>query len=173
MSEEQSFPPSPFAKYTGVLTLGDTSVDCYVLDAQDVDKFGGKRPSYRKYKIRRPCRIHRRKCTKAFYNKDLILAETIDFNIPGTQFPGKGISAERFLEICQAYVAALSANALSTDRQREIAIRCSILLSSCAKVGLIALIDEATGYQYKREEDALQIKLRAFIAEELRAWRSS
>ena len=85
---------------------------------------------------------------KPFINKELILTETIDFNLPGTQFPGKGISAERFLEICQAYVAALSANALSTDRQREIAIRCSILLSSCAKVGLIALIDEATGYQY-------------------------
>ena len=32
MSEEQSFPPSPFAKYPGVLTLGDASVDCYVLD---------------------------------------------------------------------------------------------------------------------------------------------
>lgn len=31
MPEEQSFPLSPFAKYPGVLTLGDTSVDCYVL----------------------------------------------------------------------------------------------------------------------------------------------
>ena len=86
---------------------------------------------------------------------------------------GRGITAERFLDICQAYVAALSANALTTDRQREIAIRCSILLASCAKVGLVALIDEATGYQYEREADALQIKLRAFISEELREWEKT
>jgi len=45
--------------------------------------------------------------------------------------------------------------------------------ASCAKVGLIALIDEATGYQYERAEDALQIKLHAFIAEELRAWENT
>ena len=45
------------------------------------------------------------------------------------------------------------------------AIQCSILQSSCAKVGLIALIDEATGYQYERAEHALQVKLRAFVRE--------
>lgn len=67
----------------------------------------------------------------------------------------------------------LQAGALNTDRQREIAIQCSIVQSSCAKVGLIALIDEATGYQYERAEDALQIKLRAFIADELRAWEKT
>jgi P63C domain len=38
---------------------------------------------------------------------------------------------------------------------------------------LIALIDEATGYQYERAEDALQVKLRAFIADELRAWEKT
>jgi hypothetical protein len=42
-----------------------------------------------------------------------------------------------------------------------------------AKLGLIALIDEATGYQYERAEDALQVKLRAFIADELRAWQKT
>ena len=62
----------------------------------------------------------------------------------------------------------LSANKLTADRQRGIAIRCSILSASCAKVWFIALIDEATGYQYERETDALQIKLRTFIATELR-----
>jgi hypothetical protein len=46
-------------------------------------------------------------------------------------------------------------------------------LSSCAKVGLIALIDEATGYQHEREENALQLKLRAFIADELRNWEKT
>jgi len=61
----------------------------------------------------------------------------------------------------------------NTDRQREIALQASILLASCAKLGLIALIDEATGYQYERAEDALQLKLRAFISDELRAWEKT
>ena len=41
----------------------------------------------------------------------------------------------------------------------------------CAKVGLIALVDEATGYQYEREEDALQMKLKLYLqSEEIRKW---
>jgi hypothetical protein len=38
---------------------------------------------------------------------------------------------------------------------------------------LIALIDEATGYQYARAEAALQFKLRAFLAEEMRKWEKT
>jgi hypothetical protein len=47
------------------------------------------------------------------------------------------------------------------------------LTSGLTRTGLDALIDEATGYQYERAEDALQVKLRAFIAEELRAWEKT
>jgi hypothetical protein len=32
------------------------------------------------------------------------------------------------------------------------------------------LVDEATGYQYKRTEDALQVKLRAYLEKEMRKW---
>jgi hypothetical protein len=34
-------------------------------------------------------------------------------------------------------------------------------------------IDEATGYQYERASDALQIKLRLFLAEEMRKWEKT
>jgi hypothetical protein len=84
-----------------------------------------------------------------------------------------GFSAETFIEICRAYVKALSEGALETDRQREIAVKASMFLASCAKVGLIALIDEATGYQYDRAVDALQVKLKAFLAEEMREWEKT
>jgi hypothetical protein len=85
----------------------------------------------------------------------------------------QGFSAETFIEICRAYVRALSDGALETDRQREIAIKASMFLASCAKVGLIALIDEATGYQYDRAADALRVKLKAFLAEEMRDWEKT
>jgi hypothetical protein len=51
-----------------------------------------------------------------------------------------------------------------------IALEASMFLAACAKVGLIAWIDEVTGYQYVRVEDALQFKMKLFIAEEMRAW---
>ncbi|MCC8995364.1 MAG: P63C domain-containing protein [Candidatus Contendobacter sp.] len=174
MSEEQSLPPSPFAKYPGELVLGDTSVDCYVLDTKErvislratVKSLSGKEHSdlggYLSVNALKP-----------YINKYLPTVETIEFSIPGTPLRAKGITAEKFLDICSMYVQAFSDDALNTDTQKTIAIRCSILLASCAKVGLIALIDEATGYQKEREDDALQVKLRAFIAEELREWEKT
>lgn len=110
---------------------------------------------------------------ESFINKDLILAELLEFSIPGTQLRGMGLTTEHFELICRGYVQALYQNAPLTDRQREIAIKCAVLTSGLARTGLDALIDEATGFQYERAEDALQVKLRAFIADELRAWEKT
>jgi hypothetical protein len=84
-----------------------------------------------------------------------------------------GITAECFLEICRAYVRASNASALNTEVQRDIARNASAFLAACANVGLIALIDEATGYQYVRPEDALRLKLRAYLGEEMRKWEKT
>jgi hypothetical protein len=166
--------PELFAKLTGILELGGQELDVYILSNGDrvislnkvvraiTGKEGGNLGEYIGVSA-----------LKDFVDKDLVLGESREFSVPGTQFRGRGITAEHFLDICRGYVAALQAGALNTDRQREIAIQCSILQSSCAKIGLIALIDEATGYQYERAEDALQVKLRAFIADELRAWEKT
>jgi len=168
---EKSFPPSPFAKYSGTLQLGNTIVDCYVLDT-------GERVISSRSAVKAIANKERGgladyievKSLKPYINSELMLAETIDFNIPGTQYTGKGITTKNFLAICRAYVNAFAANNANksakdalTERQKEIAINCSIMLSACAEIGLDALIDEATGYQYERPEDALQIKLKAFF----------
>lgn len=84
-----------------------------------------------------------------------------------------GITAEFFLDICRAFVKARDAGALETGRQQEIALKASAFLSACANVGLIALIDEATGYQYIRTEDALRVKLRAYLEEQMRPWEKT
>jgi hypothetical protein len=99
---------------------------------------------------------------KGFIDKDLVLVETKDFFVPGTQFRGKGITAEQFEAILSAYVRALASGKLSTDRQKEIATACAMLSTSFLKVGITALIDEATGYQYERAADALQVKLQGW-----------
>ena len=52
-------------------------------------------------------------------------------------------------------------------------MRASAFVVACSKLGLIATIDEVTGYQYERAEDALEFKLRLFIQEEMRAWEKT
>lgn len=165
---------SPFAKYAGSLELGNRSVDCYVLD--DDRRVVSMRATVRAISGDENGKIMDyigvRSLSK-YLNADAITSSIIEFNIPGTQFTAKGITAETFLEICSAYMTALASGEHLTEKQISTAINCSILISACAKTGLIALIDEATGYQYVRESDALQVKIRAFISDELRAWEKT
>lgn len=173
-SQQENPYESPFAKYIGELELGSALVDCYVLDTEDrVVSFRGTLKAIAGREGGNLAEYIGVQGLKPYINSELVLAETITFTIPGTQYKGKGIAAENFLDICRAYVHALQDNALKTDRQIQIAIQCSILLASCAKVGLIALIDEATGYQYERAENSLQLKLKAFVADEMRGWEKT
>lgn len=84
-----------------------------------------------------------------------------------------GMEADTFLEICRAYVTALKEGALKTESQLAIAIRAAAFLASCAKVGLTALIDECTGFQYVRADNALRIKLKVYLADEMRKWEKT
>ena len=52
----------------------------------------------------------------------------------------------------------------------HIADRCEILVRGFARVGIIALVDEATGFQRDRKKDALSRILEAFIAKELQPY---
>jgi len=167
-------PASPFAKYQGSLRLGSNDVDCYVSDA-------GHRLISLRATMKAIANVEAGNlgeyigvsALKPFIDKDLVLGELIELTIPGTQLKARCLESRKFLDVCRAYVNALSSGALTTDRQKEIAIQCSILLSACADIGLEALIDEATGYQYERKEDELQLKLRLYIAEELREWEKT
>ena len=88
-------------------------------------------------------------------------------------FQGKiihGYKADALNEICNLMLEARAQGLLRTKRQNDIAERCETLLRAFAKVGLTALVDEATGYQYTRARTALEEIFEAFIAKELRKW---
>lgn len=162
----------PFAKHQGELTLGSATVDCYVLS--NGDRVITQRGAVKAIANRNSGNLGEylgAKAIKANINKELVLGESlVEFSIPGTQFTGKGITSDGFIEICSAYVRALEQGMLKDPRQQKIAFHCAALMTSFAKVGLDALIDEATGYQREREDDALQIKLAAYLCNELRPW---
>jgi len=81
-----------------------------------------------------------------------------------------GYEATVLIDICDAFLQARKEIKLST-RQKIIADQCEILIRSFAKVGLIALIDEATGYQYDREKKELQAFLKTIVSDELLAYQ--
>ena len=54
--------------------------------------------------------------------------------------------------------------------QDEIGAGAEMLYDAFAKVGIIALVDEVTGYQEDREKDALQVFLKQFLNEERHKW---
>lgn len=56
-------------------------------------------------------------------------------------------------------------------KQLIYAKQAEIIVRSVAKVGIIALVDEATGYQYEREKDELQKVLSAYISDEILKWQ--
>jgi hypothetical protein len=80
-----------------------------------------------------------------------------------------GYNAEILPLICEAYLAAREAGIL-TKRQLPLAVASEILIRSFSKIGIIALVDEATGYQEDRARDELQKILKAYISDELLPW---
>jgi len=164
----------PFAKWRGHIDLGGNEIDCYVLnDETRVLSSGSTTKAIADVERGSLQDYIGQKALNPFIDKDKVLQETIRFSIPGTQWVAMGITTEHFELICRGYVQALYEKAALTDRQRDIAIRCAMLTAGLTRTGLDALVDEATGYQYERAEDALQVKLRAFIADELRAWEKT
>ncbi len=174
----------PEAKYRGVLRVLDFEVPCYVLNdgrrvigrtsATEVltgIKGGGAFEKYIGVAALRP-----------FIQVDGVLERMVSFRLPeveGLDRAVKGLPADVWLEVCQGFVRSLNAHNQKasdirmTPRQIEMALQAGMFVAAVAKVGLDALIDEATGYQYDRENDALQVKLHAYLESEMRKWEKT
>jgi hypothetical protein len=71
--------------------------------------------------------------------------------------------------ICETLMDAQKAGALKTN-QKHIADMAELMIRGFARVGVIALVDEATGYQEDRARDELNRILQAYISSELLPW---
>lgn len=80
-----------------------------------------------------------------------------------------GIRAEAIPRICDVWIDARDAGVLGRHQQ-QVAAKADILSRGLRHIGIVALIDEATGYQADRARDALAKILEAFVAKELRKW---
>lgn len=165
--------------YEGILDLAGIDIPCYVLDdgtrvlsgrkmqeaLKIVDIEDGKQSSGTRLQ-----RYLTQKTLEPFIYKD---REPEHFEpivcYRGTQ-KINGYEATVLADLCDAFLEARKYITLS-PRQAIIAEQCEILIRAFAKVGITALVDEATGYQYEREKDELQQILRKYISEELLPWQ--
>lgn len=92
----------------------------------------------------------------------------IYYTTKGVKF--QPFEASLFVDLCKAYVDALHDGVLKTEVQKRTAERMYIIMSAFAKVGLVAVIDEVTGYQDERDRNELQLILEKYVSQELLPW---
>lgn len=108
------------------------------------------------------------KCLKDFIPNDFSVA-TIAYHPSGGGPPAMGIDATAVPVVCRIWLSALAARKLRRD-QIQTAKQAGVILAGMAEVGIVALVDEATGFQRDRAADALASILEAFIGKELAKW---
>lgn len=80
-----------------------------------------------------------------------------------------GYEATLLPRICEVILDANDKGGLK-ESHKDLAKTAGILLRAFARLGVIALVDEATGYQEDRARDELNRILEAYIAKELLPW---
>lgn len=111
---------------------------------------------------------------KPFISEDLTMSTTPIFYRALSGSKGVGYDANIMPAVAEVYLKFrdmfLMSKGKIPERYVKMIAAADILMRGLARVGIIALVDEATGYQTYRARDALQQILEKFIAKELRPW---
>ncbi len=175
----------PVAEYSGTLPIGDIELDCAVLEdgtrvlsERAVHRaFGSKRGGSHWKRVKEnegganlPSFLSANNLAP-FISPDLTadLVEPMRYRVTAGGTVANGIKAERLPEICGVWLAARREDELHPS-QEHLAKQAEVLMEAFAKVGIIALVDEATGYQLDRKHDALRLLLNKYIADGLQKW---
>lgn len=173
--------PLPKATHEGILTIGDMEIPCAVLE-------GGTRVLTQSGVMVALGRARQAK-GRQYYDADVNLPAFLtaknlkpfipqELTVKSSQLEFKtlngqrafGYRAELLPAICGVFLDADKANAIVPRMQGHIVERAMILIRGFASVGIIALVDEATGYQYDRPRRDLEEYLKKFLSESLRRW---
>ncbi|WP_019913180.1 P63C domain-containing protein [Paenibacillus sp. HW567] len=169
------------ATHKGVLNIADKKLSCAVLEdgtriisiAAVFRAFGRTKRGRLKDEVRVADMPDLPSFIDANNLVPFINDELKEFLKPVSYMNGKkvfqGYRAQIIPLMCNVYLEARDQKKL-TKQQEPIAIVSDILVRSLAKIGILALIDEATGYQDVRERNELQKILKAYISEELLPW---
>lgn len=158
---------TPYSMYRGSLQVGSVTIEAHVLN--DGRRVLTQREVVRLLSPQRDSGTLGRYLERhPLISEDEIAQRTIHFAIPGSP-SAIGYEATLLVELCEGYLEARAQGKLKRGQQ-NLAMTAEIVIRSVAKVGIIALIDEATGYQEVRRKQDLQLKLQAFIADDMQEW---
>lgn len=171
-------------KYRGELDLNGIKIPCYVLDdntrvisgrgmqealkmVDSTDEDGNKLQTAGT----RLTRYLEQKTLNPFISKYLDLDHFVPIKCFDLGHVIHGYRAETLADICDAFLEARKNISLS-QRQEIIAAQCEILMRAFARVGIIALVDEATGFEKEKNEvkDKLQTFFNQFLLKEAAKW---
>jgi hypothetical protein len=170
----------PTALHEGDLTLAGIKLSCAVLDtgqrvlsqsafmrALDRARQAKGRTHY-KGDVELPAFLTAQNL-RPFISDDLkVTSSQIEFKAKnGTR--AFGYSADLLPQVISVFIDADRAGVL-THMQKRVAERAYMLSKALMNVAIVALVDEATGYQDIRPKDALQAYLEKIVAKELAAW---
>jgi hypothetical protein len=163
----------------GTLKIGGAEIECYVLDDETrvLARAGFVRAIGRTGKVKGGRKFDEEFQTPVFLTADNLKpffpndldgnSKPIFFTYGGTEMIG--YRAELLPDVLDIFADADRAGVLRAN-QRHIADACRLLSRGLTRVGIIGLVDEATGYQKERAASALAKILEQFIAKELRSW---
>lgn len=178
-SAENKLPRATHSSADHPLKIGDIELPCYVLDngtrvlsqRGTLGGLGLGRGSSDNAGGDRLTSFVTGKGISPFISNELmaVIGDPIKFRHSGGGGTAFGYPATILPEICEAVLAARQAGALQ-KQQLHIATQCEMLVRAFAKVGIVALVDEATGYQSERDRDELHRLLSVYLSEERLAW---
>lgn len=160
------------------LKIGNLEIPCYVLEdgrrvlVQNgmITALGMKQGTAGRGEGNRLVKFMNTKGVREFVNDSLSSAilNPITFRSPnGAEL--YGYDATILADLCDSVLEARKSEKLNYQ-QKHIADQCEILVRGFARVGIIALVDEATGYQDFRARQALEQILEKFLSDELLKW---
>lgn len=174
----------PIARYKGVITIGEIEIPCAVLEDgtrliseigihNNLGTTGGKVRQLRaemenSLGVPIPLFLASKPLEpfiyKVFENRHLSPVEYLNNNVII-----RGYDASILPKVCEVWLQARDAGVLQASQLPKVK-KAEILMRGLAHVGIVALVDEATGYQDARAKDALAKILEAFVAKELQPW---
>jgi hypothetical protein len=167
MSEEQLR-----ATHKGILHIANVDLRCFVLEDQRRVISGRSLTEAIGMRGRGQgaSRISTHPALKGFIGADLAQAIENPIQFKSGGLPTTGFEDTILLQICDAILNARDAGALKTEQEQRYAKAADTLMRAFATIGIIALVDEATGYQAEREKEELQKMLAAYVAPEFLPW---
>jgi len=166
------------ATHAGVLKIGDIEIPCYVLEdgtrvisQRGLQKSIGMSEGGGTMGAQRIARFVGGLEEKGLKVEGLSerTKNPIIFSPPHGGNPAYGYEATVLSDLCEFILQCRDKNLLAHS-QMGYADACEIIIRAFARIGIIALVDEATGYQYTRARNALHEILEQFIAKELQPW---